>query len=198
MAKKNLQLEIISVSQPAFTKTARGGYHSIEVAYKNNGKIEGKKFVDFNNKEIFEALQKLQSGQTVYVVTEKGDGEQFWQWTSVTTEAPANAAEDSSGGTSAPAAPSGGSKPGTGRVVGNNYETPEERALRRAFEQVKHRQIGRQGCINSAVAILTHNNPKGAVSLDTVLDTAAKLEAFVFSAPAKAGAFDDMKDDIPF
>lgn len=190
MATKNLQLEIISVSAPAFTKTARGGYNSIEVAYKNNGKIEGKKFVDFNNKAIYEAVQQLQSGQTVYVTTEKGDGDQYWQWSRISTDAPTQDQGNSGGGTEAPAPASTASKPATGRVVGSNYETPEERALRRGFDKVKHRQIGRQGCLNTALALLTHNSPKGGVSLAELKTTAGELEHFVFGD-------EPLTDDIP-
>ena len=81
-----------------------------------------------------------------------------------------------------------------GRVTGSNYETPAERAIRRAFEEKKHKQIGKQGSINSAIAFLQAVNPKGIPNdVTVVLAVAKQFNEFAFSETVA-----DLADDIPF
>jgi hypothetical protein len=200
MATKTLALEIINVGTPVHTKTARGGYNSLELAYKNHsfeGKVEGKKIVDFNDKQVFQFLQGLKQGDHITVTAEKGETDQFWKWAAVeksdgsgaagTPSVPSSDGESASGEQHVPS--TGGSRHATGRVVGNTYETPEERALRRTFDKVKHRQIGRQGCINSAIAILNSDKTSNGFSVEEVVEVAKELEQFVFTMA---------EGDIPF
>lgn len=68
-----------------------------------------------------------------------------------------------------------------GKVVGSNYETPEERAKRQVC-------ITRMGCLNSAIASLGAG-AKSALDPNVVLDLARAYEQFVIAdldAAAKA------------
>lgn len=180
------QVEIINVTTPSFVKTQKGGYNVVEVAYKKDGKVEGKKILDFAAPSVYKAVVQLKPGEVIWVTSEKSDNG-FWNWTAVSTgqaEGPSDGNTEEDVGEIQPDKPTKaavGRKPGpVARVSGNTYETAEERALRRAFEEKKHRQIGRQGCINSAIAILTSGDDT-TTSVAAVLSVAKELEAFVFA-----------------
>lgn len=199
-------IEVINVSAPKYTKTANGGYNAIEVAFKRDGKVDGKKLVDFNGKDnpygksVYDFFVALKGGENVEVEAQKG--EKFWNWIGVT---PVGKAEQSSSPANAPQSdteqPSGdsGNKPRgrpvgstRGRVTGSNYETPAERAKRQVY-------IVRQSSITAAIELL---KSQGA-PFDTgnVIEKARQFEEFVFEPKAdleKPGKFDDMEDDIPF
>lgn len=195
MATQQLEIEILTVGNPTFTKTARGGYNSMELAFKNHsfdGKVEGKKLVDFNDKAVFEFFKGLKQGDHVSVVKEKGDNDQYWKWVGA-------ALKSNPGGTSEVVSENLGknnqaSPPSNvaGRVIGDkrDFESKEERAERRAHDRLKHNQIRKQALLNTATAIITTWGT--AVQTKDVIETAQILENFV-----TGGAFDDMKDDIP-
>jgi hypothetical protein len=138
---RQLQIEVVNVSVPAFTKTARGGYTAIEVAYKGpDGKIAGKKLLDFANPTVYNHFLTVTPGEKYVVDTEKNE-KGFYDWINVQPAGEAGAA------TAETPAPEKASSSGRGRVTGNNYETPEERATNRAA-------IMRQSTINMAIATL--------------------------------------------
>ena len=186
----NIKIEVIAIVGPSYIKTPRGGYNQIEVAYKDGaGKVGGKKLVDFNskevstNEEVFKIAKGFQPGERYSVTSEKiGD---YWYWTSISAanesaeqtdgQAPASDAGNQNGSSEARPAGATGVR---GKVTGSNYETPEERKLRRDFDQLKHKQIGRQGCINSALEYMTANYKE--FSVDEVLETAEKFRAWSF------------------
>lgn len=181
MAKFNI--EVVGITGPSFVKTPRGGYNALEVAYKKDGKIEGKKLVDFANPAVFQTMKNAKSGQTFAVTAEKDDNN-FWQWTGVSeadaseqtgTETNQAVGGSETGDTPTPSKNTGG----RGKVTGSNYETPDERAIRRAFDVTKHRQIGRQGCINSAINYMNANFKE--VTVEDIIETAKKFEEFVFA-----------------
>lgn len=180
MASKTLQLEILTVGTPVFTKTARGGYNSLEVAYKNltfEGKVEGKKVVDFNDKAVFEFLKGLKQGDVVDIVAEKGDNDQFWKWVSAghSTGAPSTPSTQSGGNSTAGESNTGSPVQGSrsaGRVTGSNYETSDERAARQVY-------IVRQSSITAALAY-AKDNVDEINSVEEIIDIAKKFEAFVF------------------
>ena len=182
------RIEVIGLTGPTYVKTPRGGYNSLEVAYKGpDGKVAGKKLVDFTNKEVFSFFTKTKSGDKVSVEAEK-DANNFWQWNSAAAAAQAaeqevSEAPSTGGGDEAGSVPSNAGRAAAqaatrGKVTGSNYETPDERAIRRAFDQLKHRQIGRQGCINSAIAYMNANFKE--VTVEDVLETAEKFRAWSF------------------
>lgn len=198
-------IEVLSVTPPAKTNNARGGYNTIEVAYRDltdNGKVTARKLIDLFAKEAYATLVNAKAGEQYTIVAEKNEGDKYWAWKSATpgvsestgrsvSAAPKVASGDSSGARAS-------SPPG--RVVGNTYETPEERKLRRDFEALKHRQIGRQGCVNSAIAFLSAS--KKALTVQDVLEVAQQFEKYAFgvsvlSRDEAERAISEMSDDIP-
>lgn len=153
-------IEIIDVSQPTATKTAKGQYQTIEVSYKNEqGQVQGKKLMSFSNPSVFKAVQGYVKGDRLDVETTK-DEQGYWQWKAINKEgeAPARAAAPASGG--------------GGKVVGSNYETAEERAKKQVY-------IVRQSSISSAIELLGQGK-----SVDDVLSTAKAFESYVFDTTA--------------
>jgi hypothetical protein len=203
-------IEVINVSQPRFTKTAGGGYSAVEVAYKRDGKTDGKKLVDFNSKDspggkaVYELFLKAKEGQTYEVEAQKG--EKFWNWvaaTPITVEKESAGSGDGAQSDTSSPGDTGGDEPKgrapskpSGRVTGSNYETPIERAKRQRY-------IVRQSSFTNALELLKANTtpqvtPSGniiPVTAQQVIAVAKEIEAYVFSP---TGKFDDMDDDIPF
>lgn len=185
MATKTLELEILNVGTPVFTKTARGGYNSIELAYKNHtfeGKVEGKKLVDFNDKAVFAFIKDLVMGDKIVVTAEKGDNDQYWKWVAVekadgSVGAGSPASPQSSGsGESSQAQSSSPTKvagSGVGRVTGNNYETAEERAKKQVY-------IVRQSSIANAIAFASATGP---TTTSSIIELAKQFEAYVLEKP---------------
>ena len=202
---KEIVIEVVNVGEEQTIPTARGGYKQFELAYKSEGRVNGKVLRDFSDKAVYEACRSLQPKDvaTVVIAKEAGrDGREFWNWKSV------------SAGGSAPAsqtAAASAAKP-TGRVTGSNYETPEERAQRQVF-------IVRQSSITAALKILEMNGKNPSVT-DVIL-LSEQLKNYVFegipsevkgqiadyAVPAKAKAkpkakavdpeFADLEDDVP-
>lgn len=153
-----MQITIINVSAPS--TPAGKKYQVIEVAYKDeSGKVNSRKIMSFANPQVFKDLQGFVNGDVVDVTAVKeGD---YWQWKAVKKldgSAPAQA-------TSSPAK--------GGKVLGSNYETPEERAKRQVY-------IIRQSSISSAISALAVG-AKSAPSAESILELAKKFEEFVFS-----------------
>lgn len=196
MAQSTLQINVINVSQPKFTKTAKGGYNQIEVAYKDaQGKVNGKKLVDFGaSATVYKTFANCKGGELITVTSVKNDGDQFWNW----TEASFVGAGQSEGGTGesagSPVRGSGEKSEGqsprstAGRVTGSNYETPAERAKRQIY-------IVRQSSITAALDLIKHNAVvSGGTPIDreAVIEVARSFEAYVFeeTAPKAEGDAD--------
>jgi hypothetical protein len=194
MAK--IQIVVIDVAAPTFVKTAKGGYNFVEVAYKKDGKVEGKKLMDFANKELFSFVKNnLKPGVTADVSLEKNEKSGYWDWVgvevveAVAANAPTEAATPAS-------KPVPAESKAVGRVSTSTYETPEERALRRAFEERKQVLIVRQSSFSNALAVLELNKAK--FTLDDVLDTAQLIVDWVYEKDTPEQAIRGMSDDIPF
>lgn len=178
MATQQLHIEILTVGTPVFTKTARGGYNSLEVAFKNHsfeGKVEGKKLVDFNDKAVFEFFKGLKQGDQVLVTKEKGETDQFWRWVEASLSdgtVPAKAPQASPEvNTSGPSKPVGS----TGRVTGSNYETPEERAKKQVY-------IVRQSSLTTAIELFKAVGNQNIQATD-VIEMAKVFEQYVLEKP---------------
>ena len=121
---KTIAIEVVNVAAPSFVKTAKGGYNMIEVAHKQDGKIGGKRLLDFASPTVYNTFLAAQPGTVFNVEIEKNE-KGYWDWVSATPVS----ANSSSDGTSGPAAAtdSAASKPATGRfrVTCSTYETPE-------------------------------------------------------------------------
>jgi hypothetical protein len=189
MAQQTFEIEILSVGQPTFTKTARGGYNSLEIAYKNHtfeGKVEGKKLVDFNDKDVFAFFKGLTPGARIIVTKEKGEADQYWKWVGAAYASEAQAAASGTGAASTPVSASsdttagaGQTSAGRGKVTGSNYETAEERAKRQVY-------IVRQSSLGAAIELFKVAG-NTAVQARDVIEMAKVFEAYVFE-----------KSEIPF
>jgi len=168
-----MQVEIVNVTENQKTNKAGRGYTELEVIYKgDDGKASTKKIMSFSNPAVFKAIQSAKNGDKLEIKTQKDDNG-YWQWTGI-------------GGGSSGGATSTASQPAT-KVVGSNYETKEERAI-------KQRYIVRQSSLTTALAVLS----VGAKSVDkqAVLDLAKEFEEWVFRNDATP--LDDMEDDVPY
>lgn len=180
-----IQIEIVNVGSPETVPTKNGkSYQTIEVAYKKDGKIEGKKIMSFTNPLVFKAVQGLTPGETVFITTEKND-KGYWQWEGITKEG-------SAGTQSASSTMASGGSQATQKASGGTWETKEERAARQVM-------IVRQSSLTNAIATLS----VGAKALKPgdVIEVAQQYESYVLSQEApKAGTAvldDDFPDDIP-
>jgi hypothetical protein len=161
---RQLQIEVLSVSAPEFVKTVKGGYNVIEVAYKADGKVTGKKLLDFANKDSYNLMAKAKAGEVYDITTEKNE-KGYLDWVGVV---PAVALpEVPGGGETAVRTEVSPTKKYGGRVIGNTYETPEERLVKQAA-------IIRQATLNAAVEF-------GAGDEEAVLKTARRFETYVYT-----------------
>jgi hypothetical protein len=193
--KKQGVYQILSVGAPVFTKTTKGGYNAVEVAYKDDGKVTGKKFLDFTNKEIYNAVQTLKQDDVVSVDLVKND-KGYWEWSSFVKGEKETATENSG---EQPVVATSSRNAGTGgKVLGSTYETPAERKLRRDFDQLKHAHITRMAAFNSARELCTHNNEK--VTLEEVFSVAEQVANWIQldSEVDPQQAIINMKSDIPY
>jgi hypothetical protein len=198
MAQIKFNIEVLTVSQPTAVKTASGGYNQIEVAFKKDGKVDGKKLIDFKFQDVYKFFRTCKGGENVQVVSEKKEGEKYWNWISAEVSAvgsSSNSAESNSGANQNAQSVSMGESGNTsggqsvagsrGRVTGSNYETPEERALRREADRVRQYYIVRQSSVSAAVELLKAQGN----NFDTgnVIEKAREFEAYVFEAVPEAG-----------
>lgn len=187
-------IEIIDVGTPQSAVNTRGKtYKYVDVAFKGeDGGVEGKKLVDFNNEDVFKAIQNYKKGDVVTVAKDK-DKNGYWQWTAVqsgdvgqrTQSGPAPAPSRSAGISAVSGSAAGG------RVAGSNYETPEER-------KIKQRFIIRQSSITNAIELLT--NSKGKLAVENVVEVAKQFEDYVYSpvVEEKIADINRLENDIPF
>ena len=179
-----MQVHVIDIGQEVSHKTAKGGYTSIEVTYKdNNNKVANKKLMSFGNAEVYKVFKNAKKGDVLDVVSEK-DANNYWQWVGVST------------GQAAPVTSVGSSY--TAKSSGNTYETPEERAMRRAFEEKKQILIVRQSSIGYAQK--HHERDKNPPSLEDVLATAEKINAWVHDIEvslSKDSLEQEFDNDVP-
>ncbi len=180
-------IEILNVSksqQP--TKTGKM-MDVIELAFKKDGKVEGKKLFPAFAKEVCKKLESAKSGET-YTVTAEKEGE-YWQWKEVSQGG--SSSQQSSGSSS------GGSQinSATKSPVKGDWETREERTARQVM-------IVKQSSLAQAVASLKQD--KGTLAPDVVLELAQMYTDWVLATPttqpaaAKQDAFEGMEDDIAF
>ena len=130
------------------------------VTYTVNGNNKTYRAVSFANPEVFGAVQKFTQGQELEVTITKNDAG-YDNWAKVVV-ASVDATPDK-----VPATAS------TGKVLGNQYETRDERNTRQLH-------IVRQSSISNAVNLLTPG-AKTALDVDKVLDVAQQLVDFVYS-----------------
>ena len=178
-----IQVKVISV-EVSTQKTQKGSYDVAEVTYKNltfQDKIEAKKIVSFNHKDVFNTFKQAAAGAVFTVQRAKNDAG-YWDWTSVGDDAPEGAATSTTSGGKTMVAPK------------STYETPDERAKKQVY-------IVRQSSINAAIAVLKTDKKNPTVA--EVLATASQFESYVFGDAPKPGIQAAMpelldEDDIPY
>jgi hypothetical protein len=195
----NMQIEIVNVST-SHVPTAKGGYMVADVAYKNKSfqdKLEGKKIMDFANKDVYNKLTKATFGETFEVIRQKSADDKYWNWIalnpagSVPIEVPNAVASAASSGYSAPMK--------TGNVTPKStYETSEERAARQVL-------IVRQSSLGHALEYAATNKIKDEADIlamaNRYADWVFQKEGIKEVAPSipevPTGFFDDMDNDLP-
>ena len=109
-------IEILAVT-PTTKPTAKGSYTQLDVAFKKDGKTEGKKIMSFgNSKAAFDVLKSAKLGEQYTITSEKNQETGYWDWL------------EASAGSASPtvkATPTVSPK--------STYETPEERAKRQVY-----------------------------------------------------------------
>lgn len=175
-----IQIEIVNVSTPVFVKTAKGGYNQIEVAYKQDGKVTGKKLLDFASPQAYNGLKGAASGSVFLVETSK-NAAGYIQWDQVSSSGVSSGNTGDAQGSAGPSEQGAGpvnagvsSGRGTGfagKAMGSTYETPEERAVRQSI-------IVRQAAVNTAIEFHKTQTTEESPTLDEVLSTSRKLVTF--------------------
>jgi hypothetical protein len=124
----------ITIKEVSVEKVVKGKtkYSVANVSYDYQGEARTQKILSFTNPAVFDAVQELQSGDRLEVTTTKNEaGYNVWaKIEKITGEAKTAAA------------------PNTGKVIGSNYETPQERAENRV-------RIVRQSSLSNAIATLS-------------------------------------------
>lgn len=178
-------IEIVDISPVETVTTGKKPYGKIEVAFKEDGKIGGKKLLSFQNEEIFKKVQQYKRGDVLTIETEK-DKNDYWQWTSIEAGTTSAAAGGTGGNPSKDSPRTSGAQ--TGRVTGSNYATAEERAQTQL-------RITRQSSLTAALKVMELNKVK-EVKLEEVLDIAKFFTAYVYEKEPNQSIV-DMDNDIP-
>ena len=190
------QIEIINVSRTT-VPTAKGSYNCLEVAYKKDGAIEGKKLMDFAAKEAYKSLERAQNGSIYTITSEKEpgrDGKEYWVWKGAVAGGSSPSAAIPSNGTS-----HGNSIATPVKSSGSTYATAEERAKTQVY-------IVRQSGLSNALKYYELIGNK-KVTPNDIKALAQELTNFVMDTePAAVPAdrihegtgFDDLKDDVPY
>lgn len=171
---KTITIEVVNVAAPSFVKTAKSGYNMIEVAHKQDGKIGGKRLLDFASPTVYNMFLAAQPG-TVYSVEIEKNEKGYWDWVSATPATADTAAVATNVKASDAPATAPVSTGARGRVTGSTYETPEERAVNRAA-------IIRQSTLNMAIAAL--GNPTGVAAATippTLFQLARQFEDHIYT-----------------
>ena len=172
-------ITIVSVEQgqvPAGKK-----YKMIEVAYKGeDGKIAGKKVMDFSYPTVYNTLKAASQGDK-FEVTAVKEGD-YWNWSEIKKV----------DGAASPVAVTGGSTEGNrtqafAAGANDRYETKEER-------QARQKYIIRQSSLSTAVETLAVGSK--TVDPDKVVELARKYEAYVFETNPIQELM-DMNNDLP-
>ena len=153
-------IEIIDIGSPVAVKK----YFTIEVAYRADGKTQGKKLMSFLFPETYITLSKAKRGDVFEVMSVKNDAG-YWDWTEVTKS------ENHTGANIELAPVAGRDFKKESATVKNNYETAEERAARQVL-------IVRQSSLSTAVA--SHGIVGNLKTANDIISLAKEYEAYVF------------------
>ena len=156
------QFTIQDVRVETVQKSPKNRYEVATVVYTTNrGEQKEKKVMSFANPGVFNLIKGLTPPTEVMVTYVEGD--QYYNWAKVelVTNDPKEVKP-----TTTPAA--------GGKVLGNQYETREERHTRQLH-------IVRQSSLSNAIAMLTPG-AKTALKVEEVIDLAQQLVDFVYES----------------
>lgn len=153
------RVKIQEVNIETVTK-GKNRWEKASVNYLYQGQARTQTLMSFSNPDVFKTVKTLKAGDEIEIETTK-DNNGYNQWSRVT---PASADSPAS----AKAAPAG-------KVIGSNYETPEERKLRQLY-------IIRQSSIANAIEYLSkvHKDGEPAWNVNDVLNVAQEFVDFVY------------------
>lgn len=150
-------------------------YHELDVVYWENGdkkELKTRTLRDFVNPAVFKTAQSLNEGDFAVADLIKDDNG-YWNWKSLEKMDSEQAqAENQAGQESSQSATRTGETKPTGRVMGSNYETPQERAWRQVL-------IVRQSSLAQAITYHKEFLANSGNTIEEVLDTASKFEEWV-------------------
>ena len=153
-----------------FKTKGKGKWSELQVTYTDNGKNFQKKILSFQNPAVFEALQDAKQGDN-YDVTVTKDGE-YYNWSS---------AKKVDKDVAAGAAPN---PPASGRVLGSNYETADERKLKQLY-------IIKQSSISNAIEFAKMRTPgEEPYTPGDILDLAQQFVDYVYGTEENLGTVD--------
>jgi hypothetical protein len=159
------------VIQEVVIETVKKGprsYQTASVVHTYNGNSRTQKIVSFANPETFKTVSQLKAGDVIDVDVTKNEGG-FNQWAKITR---VSEEELETGQPDSAVVATRAAAPSSGKVVGSNYETREERAARQVL-------IVRQSCL--AQSVMVHKDD--VFDVDTVLQTAQTFVDWVFEKP---------------
>jgi hypothetical protein len=172
------QVQVQNVTVETVTK-GRNSYQVAVVSYDSKGATKEKKVMSFSNPAVFSVVKNLTAGQWIDVEYAKDDP--YFNWAKVVVVDMA---------APAPSQPTpGGAAPTAGKVLGNQYETRDERNMRQLH-------IVRQSAIKAAVDMLTPG-AKAPLKVDDVTDMAQELVDWVYGAEEILGAANAAFQEIP-
>jgi hypothetical protein len=171
-------IEVLNVSKGTGTSKTGKPYYFYEVAFKKDGKVEGKKLLEFSAPIVCRTLAEAPMGSKFSITAEKeGD---FWQWKAI------GPASGNTSGSSVGVASSVVSSTTSSETMGTkkgDWETRDERNTRQLH-------IIRQSSL--ANAINTLKTEKNVPTVTDVLAVAQQYVDWVVGNPVRDPAITDL------
>ena len=147
------------------------------VAFTRDGKIETRKIMSWALPDTFKKLETFKEFPfDANIVMVKNEKTGYWDWTDIEVK-PKGANIEST--------------KSVGKVIGSNYETPQERARKQVY-------IVRQSSISSAIEMAKAREPKGITkTIEEILKDASRFEEFVMTLESFEASFDPQYGDVP-
>ena len=177
-----INVKILEVSDPVVKKKGKGRWNEITLKYEGDKGEQTKRFQDFANQNVYDALRDLEPGFS-YNVEIKKEGD-YWNWVDIdlnsrSTESPEKASKQQKDSD-------------TSKSKGSDVWAAKNQLDKDRFEFEKEKQILiiRQSMIGAAVEY--HKGTE--VSQDEVLTTAGMFVDYVLGGNIKVPT--DREDDV--
>lgn len=164
-----MNITILSNTKSQATSAKGKQYFYLDLAFKDgDGKVQGRKVMPFgDSKPAYDVLQAGKAGETFNITSVKNESSGYWDWIGA-KKVDGTQVEKTTVATPA------------GKVLGSNYETPEERARKQVY-------IARQSSLATAASLLVG---VGAPAED-IIALAKQFEKYVFSVDTPAASISD-------